>query len=107
MDRIFDYLLAQPDVPQLVGLSGERIAALKGAVREEFKGQRVYVATHSETARAAMAQRVLALFNGRNATEVARELGISRPTVYRMLKQPGRQSGRNEWVDYGESAADA
>jgi DNA-directed RNA polymerase specialized sigma subunit len=36
-----------------------------------------------------MARKALALFNGRNAREVARRLGISRPHVYRLLKQPG------------------
>jgi len=37
------------------------------------------------------ARKVLALFNGRNAREVARKLGISRTSVYRYLKQPGGQ----------------
>jgi hypothetical protein len=42
---------------------------------------------------ARLAQQVLTLFNGRNATEVARELeGIGRATVYRKLKQPGRKA---------------
>ena len=36
-----------------------------------------------------LATQVLSLFNGRNATEVARCLNISRATVYRLLKQPG------------------
>jgi DNA-directed RNA polymerase specialized sigma subunit len=35
---------------------------------------------------------VARLFNGRNATEVARVLKISRITVYRLLKQPGGSS---------------
>ncbi|WP_373995244.1 helix-turn-helix domain-containing protein [Massilia sp. WG5] len=32
------------------------------------------------------------LFNGRNASEVARKLGIGRATVYRIIKQEERKS---------------
>ena len=35
------------------------------------------------------ARQVLRLFNGCNATEVARELNVGRATVYRVLKQAG------------------
>lgn len=80
VDRIFDYLIEQ--VPEI-----SRIAAdLKPAVRAEFAGEECYIKGRP---RDAVAQQVLALFNGRNATEVARSLGISRATVYRVLKQPG------------------
>lgn len=33
--------------------------------------------------------KVRRMFNGRNATEIARVLGIGRATVYRILKRPG------------------
>jgi len=64
---------------------------LKDAVRAEFRGQKVWVAGRSQLERHRLAQKVLALFNGRNAREVARRLGISRATVYRALKQAGRR----------------
>lgn len=80
VDRIFDYLLAE--VPALAG-SADR---LKQAVRSEFAGEECYVQGRSRESTAAS---VLALFNGRNASQVARELGISRATVYRAIKQPG------------------
>lgn len=81
VDRIFDYLLAE--VPDIADQSEK----LKRAVREEFKGDRYYIADRPATARQHQVAQVLALFNGRNATEVARRLGIGRSTVYRILKQ--------------------
>lgn len=80
VDRIFDYLLAE--VPAIAGRSDQ----LKAAVRAEFAGEECYVQGRPREATAAS---VLALFNGRNASEVARVLGISRATVYRSIKQPG------------------
>jgi len=83
VDRIFDYLIEQ--MPEI-----SRIAAdLKPAVRAEFAGEECYIATRPATARQEMVAQVLSLFNGRNASEVARELKISRATVYRVIKQPG------------------
>ena len=60
----------------------------EAAVRHRLLGLRgtVTPAADSDT----MAVKVLALFNGRNAREVARKLGISRASVYRHLKQSGR-----------------
>lgn len=63
-------------------------ADLEQAVRSHFKGSRQYVAARTDSTR--IAQDVLALFNGRNAREVARRLRISRATVYRVLKQAGK-----------------
>jgi plasmid stabilization system protein ParE len=60
------------------------------ALRAEFGGQRWYVSARPETDRQRKARQVLETFNGRNAREVARTLQISRATVYRILKQPGR-----------------
>lgn len=83
VDRIFDYLLAE--VPALSG----NIAKLKAAVRAEFRGEACYIAGRPASARQETVAQVLGLFNGRNASEVARRLGISRAQVYRHLKQPG------------------
>jgi DNA-binding NtrC family response regulator len=66
----------------------DRPAADK-ALRSHFKGNTYYVAATEPTDSAAAARQVLAKFNGRNPREVARELGVSRATVYRRLKQPG------------------
>jgi transcriptional regulator of acetoin/glycerol metabolism len=88
VDRIFDYVLDL--LPELAG----READIKTAIREEFGGEEQYVRSGQADQRAvrsrALAAEVLSLFNGRNATEVARSLRISRATVYRLLKQSGR-----------------
>lgn len=84
VDRVFNYL--GREYPELIGA---RMDELKAAVRTEFYGEIGYVSARSSLDRHRQAQKVLALFNGRNAREVARELGISRATVYRALKQPG------------------
>lgn len=90
VDRIFDYLLAE--FPQIAGLPADKIDSTKTAVRAEFRGEECYIAGRPATVRQQTVAQVLALFNGRNATEVARRLQISRATVYRVLKQPGRPS---------------
>ena len=87
VDRIFDYILA--GLPQIAGQPPNKIATTKAAVRAEFKGEECYIAARPQTVRQQTVTQVLALFNGRNATEVARRLQISRATVYRVLKQPG------------------
>lgn len=81
VDRIFEYILAE--FPQVKDKSGE----LKAAVRSEFQGEECYIRGRSLTEREQLVQQVLALFNGRNASEVARRLGIGRATVYRLIKQ--------------------
>ncbi len=89
VDRIFDYILSDPTMAAAMrgmqGKEGDPVSQLKSAVRNEFLGERCYVTDRSETA-----EKILALFNGRNATEVARRLNISRATVYRHIKQPGK-----------------
>lgn len=91
VDRIFDYIFADPDLSAAVQgtarLQNQPMDKLKTMVRAEFFGETCYIAGRPATARQAQVSQVLALFNGRNATEVARSLGISRPTVYRYLKQ--------------------
>lgn len=84
VDRIFEYLLQE--FPQLAGEPG--LADTKKALREEFNGE-VYVPQRSRSERQQQVDSVLALFNGRNATEVGRRLNVSRATVYRWLKQSG------------------
>lgn len=85
VDRIFDYVFELiPD------LGAARMAELKQAAREEFRGERCYINELSPSDRQARIAEVLALFNGRNASEVGRRLGISRATVYRYIKQAGR-----------------
>lgn len=84
VDRIFDYLLAE--FPQLAG-DATRVEKAQAAVRAEFAGEEVYIQKRSSRD---IAGEVLRLFNGRNATEVARRLQIHRATVYRYLKQAGK-----------------
>lgn len=84
VDRIFDYLLAE--FPQLAG-DASSVRRAQNAVRAEFAGEEVYIPKRNSKD---VAGEVLRLFNGRNATEVARRLGIHRATVYRYLKQPGK-----------------
>ena len=83
VDRIFDYIMAE--LPQIA----DSVQKHKAAVRAEFKGEHCYIAGRPATARQETVCKVLSLFNGRNATEVARKLQISRRTVYRIIKQPG------------------
>lgn len=84
VDRIFEYLLAE--FPQLAG-DAPRVRKAQTAVRAEFAGEEVYIQKRSSKE---IAAEVLRLFNGRNATEVARRLQIHRATVYRYLKQAGK-----------------
>lgn len=90
VDRIFDYIMAE--LPQI----SECVAKHKAAVRAEFRGEECYIASRPATERQQTTAKVLALFNGRNASEVARRLQISRATVYRVLKQPGVNSQNNK-----------
>lgn len=83
VDRVFEYLLAE--FPQI---AGPKFADVKRALRDELRGEQVYVPSRSAAERQQLARQALSLFNGRNATEVARRLSVSRATVYRLLKQP-------------------
>lgn len=87
VDRVFAYLLE--NFPQI---AGPEFAKAKRAVREELGGERVYVSSRSAIERQELAHQVLSLFNGRNATEIARALNISRASVYRVLKQAPRST---------------
>lgn len=89
VDQVFAYLLAE--FPQL--FSAEDPQRVKAAVRDELGGVHAGWVRRApdEGRRRQLGPQVLHLFNGRNATEVARRLRISRATVYRLLKQQGRR----------------
>lgn len=86
VDRMFDYLVELVPEIQRTESGLERVQA---ALRKEFAGQEVYIPARSSVSKAEERRAVLQLWNGRNATTIARTLGISRATVYRYLKQPG------------------
>lgn len=71
----------------------KRRAQITDDLRKEFGGERWYVPSRHKTERQERITAILATFNGRNASEVARKLNVSRATVYRVLKQPGRFGG--------------
>ena len=79
VDHVFAYLLKE-----FPHLAGPEFARAERAVRDLWGGERAYVRGDKKQA---LAHQVLSLFNGANATAVARELNISRATVYRLLKQ--------------------
>jgi Mor family transcriptional regulator len=85
VDRIFEYAV------ELLPAIAEHQASIKLALRQEFAGERAYIRHRDDGQAEASATQVLTLFNGRNASEVARQLRISRATVYRKLKQPGKR----------------
>lgn len=71
VDRIFDYFIQlRPDLA-----NRPEVDEARSLMRAKRLEQRV--------------RDVLALYNGRNPTAIARKLGIGRTTVYRILKQAG------------------
>jgi Mor family transcriptional regulator len=85
VDAIFAFI--EQEFPALA----PRTAQLKDEVRREFSGIEIYIPRRSQASRDKLAKEVLSLFNGRNATEVARRLKIGRTTVYRIIKQAGEK----------------
>lgn len=84
-----DFVCSALDLLARAGLlSDDARTEADKALRQHFKGSTYYIAASAPTG-SEEARRVLARFNGRNPREVARELGVSRATVYRKLKQPG------------------
>lgn len=81
VDRIFAHVLQL--IPELASAD---IQSTKAAIRSEFGGAQQYVRSESVDRRKRDVRR---MFDGRNATQIARVLKISRATVYRCLKQPG------------------
>lgn len=85
VDRLFEYMLEL--VPGLAGQAHE----IKQGLRAHVGAGEHYVKSVVSEERRAQAQEALRLFNGRNASEVARRLNISRASVYRYLKQAGQR----------------
>ena len=85
VDLIFDRFVAQ--FPQI---SQHSLAELKAEMRAQVSGDEHYIRKREPTERQRLVRLVLEQFNGRNASELARQLGIGRSSVYRILKQPGR-----------------
>lgn len=84
LDLIFKYIEEEfPDIQ-------DKISELKPTIRKEFSGIETYIRQRSTTDKENQIREVMSLFNGRNATEVARRLNISRATVYRCIKTSGR-----------------
>lgn len=86
VDRLFEFLADDPRLPRM---DVRTLAAMKAAVRAEFRGEMCYIADRPNSARQQLVSDVLRLFNGRNVAQVARELKISRWTVRRYLRQAG------------------
>lgn len=72
---------------------GPQIAIRVGQwMRTNMPGTAGYIGGQSAAARRARHDQVRRMFNGRNATEIARKIGISRATVYRILKTSGEDN---------------
>lgn len=84
VDRVFEFV--RELLPEDSGVAAE-LEEIKRQVRREFGGREVYIHRRRDEETRVRAERVLAMFNGRNASEVARRLGIGRATVYRIIKQ--------------------
>ncbi len=84
VDRIFDYLV------ELLPEIADHQCDVKRKIRNEFGGDRGVVRRRGFGDRNPLIDEVARMFNGRNATEVARQLRIGRATVYRLLKVAGR-----------------
>lgn len=80
VDRLLDFIV---EIDPTLATSK---TALEAALRDEFGGDRGHV---RNAERAKIVDEVLRMFNGRNATEIARRLGCTRPYVYRCIKQAG------------------
>lgn len=70
-------------------LTDEMALEIERSLRAEFAGEQAYIYKRVAE-RDRLRMEVRRRFNGRNATEVARELGIGRATVYRILKTSGK-----------------
>jgi Mor family transcriptional regulator len=83
IDTIFDFI--EREFPEM----RHRAPALKQLARREFAGILTYIPRRSQSERDRIAAEVAVLFTGRNVAEVARKLGISTASVYRIIKKPG------------------
>lgn len=85
IDKIFDFIT--DEFPEM----RDRAAELKQMARREFAGIETYIPRRSQADRDQVVRDVMRLFDGRNATEVARRLNISRASVYRIIKTDGKK----------------
>ena len=83
VDAIFEYIFVE--FPEFAA----RAVSLKESIRKDFSGDRAYIPRRSQAERERTVNEVLTLFNGRNASEIARRLNIGRTTVYRIIKTEG------------------
>jgi Mor family transcriptional regulator len=76
---------------KIPGITDAAAAALELELLEEFAGETHYIPKSRlvKARRQVIVMETRRRFNGRNATEIARELGIGRATVYRIIKTPG------------------
>ena len=90
---------------QIGGPVGElMVDQLFRALRRRFGGQDLYIPV--EDVAMLRHARIVSLFNGRNHHEVCREVGISRATLYRMLKRTGvKQSHGAPKLETGRAAS--
>lgn len=71
---------------ETAGMVGAEITA---DISRCWSGERVYIGKKDQE-RARIIDVVRRKFNGRNARELARELGVGRATIYRYIKIAGR-----------------
>lgn len=83
LDVTFIFLLSK--MPEIADHADE----FRRELRLMLGGERHYIKKRDASAKVSP-EEILRAFNGRNASEVARRLGIGRATVYRFIKQPGR-----------------
>lgn len=72
-------------------LSEALAASLERKLRHEFAGERVYIAKREDT----LADRIAQKFDGRNIDAIAREMHVSRRTVYRAIKKSRHRRENN------------
>lgn len=88
------------------GMSKDECAKCEADLRAEFGGDMTYIGKHGNAARELRAREVLAKFNGRGATELARSMRIGRATVYRVLKQANLDALRERAKARAEDRSD-
>jgi Mor family transcriptional regulator len=84
--RIKDALVRLGVSQEVAGMVGAEITL---DIAHAWHGHDVYIAT-GKLKRARLRDQIKLKFNGRNARELARELGCGRATVYRVIKTDGK-----------------
>lgn len=85
-DDIVDRFIAEVR-RTVTAVDADVLAALESRLRAEFGGAETYVRKPGIDAKVDELRRI---FNGRNASECARILGVGRATVYRLIKTSGK-----------------